>query len=110
MSNWYGADELAAMKLRGLPTSGPGVRIRAKNEGWGFCEVKSKGGKNGFKTVYFVPESYRSSLTALPQAVASAPAKIANNPAAPGVVTLTLTVSLTEATYITGWLAEQAQK
>lgn len=112
MSNWYSAGQLAKMKLPGLPGSERGMTRRVCKDGWLSRQVKAKGGKQGIKTEYFVPAAYRHSLTISPQIAADAPVKISNKPVAPapGTVTLTLTVSLTEATYITGWLAEQAQK
>lgn len=114
IKHWYGADELAAMKLPGLPTSGRGMRERAKNEKWDARQVPGKGGKNGIKTEYFIPISYRTALATQPQIIkeVAVPVESANEPAvpAPGTVILTLTLSLDEAAYITGWLAQQAQK
>jgi hypothetical protein len=114
VNNWYGAEQLAAMKLPGLPTSDRGMRCRAQKEKWDTRQVRGQGGKKGIKTEYFMPLSYRTALATQPQIAeeVAVPIESASEPAAPapGIVMLTLTVSLTEAAYITGWLAEQVKK
>lgn len=56
MKTHYSCAELADMKLTGLPTSKPGIKLRADSEGWHKREVAAKGGKGGVKTEYQPPK------------------------------------------------------
>lgn len=56
MKNFYSCAELAEMKLDGLPTSKPGIKLRAESESWPKREVASKGGRGGVRTEYQPPK------------------------------------------------------
>lgn len=108
---WYGADEFAAMKLPGLPTSGPGIRRRAQNEKWVSRPVKGQGGKKGIKTEYFLPVFYRATLAAPLQATEEVVVSVKRGatPLATNSIQMTLEVSLEDAACITRWLAKRVK-
>lgn len=57
VKTYYSCAELAEMKLDGLPTSKPGIKIRAESDGWLSREVAAKGGRGGVKTEYQPPKA-----------------------------------------------------
>lgn len=56
MSKYLSVSEILALKLECLPTTTAGMSLRAKNEDWLYSEVKGKGGKNGIKRIYQLPD------------------------------------------------------
>lgn len=55
MKRHYDAEELASMRLPGLPTTRPAIFKRAKAENWAFVEVPGKGGRGGIRREYAPP-------------------------------------------------------
>lgn len=109
-TNWYSAGQLAAIKLPGLPTSERRMGDRAKSENWPSRQVPCKGGKHGIKTEYLPPVAIRKLMDALPRPGVTGLAEV--EIAVVGTettVTMTLAVSLEEATYISRWLAKRAR-
>lgn len=56
------AQEIAELRLTGLPTTKTGVRVRAANEGWPFEMRKVRGGEACFYDVKGLPEAARKDL------------------------------------------------
>ncbi len=57
------AQEIADLRLAGLPTTKTGVRVRAATEGWPFELRKVRGGEASFYAVSGLPEAARIDLT-----------------------------------------------
>ena len=96
----YSCAELAEMKLPGYPTSCQGWEKIIKREVWEFNEHKSRG-RGGIRREY------------LPSSPVQAIIRTHHQIQARGTgldVTLTLTVSLAEASYITRWLERKAHR
>lgn len=96
----YSAAELAAMKLPGYPTTRQGWFRIVKRESWEFKELKGPG-RGGICREYAVPTKVAILIDTLPAMEARG---TGSN------ITLTITVSLAEATHITRWLQRQARK
>lgn len=101
MKTHYSCAELAAFNLPGYPTSKKGWHAFVKRENFEFIEVSAKGGKNGIKREYAVPAKLARLIELSP---------ILEAKGAGAAVTLTVTVSLAEATYITRWLERQVRR
>ena len=56
------AQEIADLRLDGLPTTKTGVRVRASNEGWPFELRKVRGGEACFYSVAGLPDAARADL------------------------------------------------
>lgn len=49
---WFSADDLAALRVPGLPGTGKSIREKAQAEGWRYREVPGRGGRGGVKREY----------------------------------------------------------
>ncbi|WP_289145048.1 Mu transposase C-terminal domain-containing protein [uncultured Sphingobium sp.] len=56
------AQEIADLRLAGLPTTKTGVRVRATGEGWPFETRKVRGGEASFYAVAGLPDAARADL------------------------------------------------
>src|SRR5690242_18996854 len=60
LKQWYSAAELAALRLPNHPSSERFMRERVKKEGWKARQVEGKGGRNGLRTEYKLPQTLLS--------------------------------------------------
>lgn len=101
MKTHYSCAELAQLKLPGFPINRQTWHELVKREGWEFTEVKGLGGPGGVKREYLPPVKIARLIELSP---------ILEAKGVGASVTLTVTVSLAEATHITRWLERQARK
>lgn len=90
----YSCLELAELKLPGLPRSARRMRDRAARENWEFI-VKESAGRNGNTRFYCPPAYIRKLIDACGETQVYTKQS---------EITLQLTVSLSEAEHILGWL------
>ncbi len=96
----YSCSELAEMKLPGYPTTKEGWYQVVERERWGVVEHKSRG-RGGIRREY-------APSPAIMKLIAAFPAMEARGTGSD--VTLTVTVSIEEAVYISRWLEKRERK
>lgn len=56
MKKFYSIQEIIELGLSSLPSTHPALNRRAKSEAWVWKEIKAKGGKNGVRKEYVLPD------------------------------------------------------